>query len=55
MRDGSHGAGSSRHRCQPLGSRMGTVDDVADAVEFFTGKLSRWISGAQLLVSGGAS
>ena len=39
----------------PLGSRMGTVDDVADAVEFFTGKLSRWISGAQLLVSGGAA
>jgi 3-oxoacyl-[acyl-carrier protein] reductase len=39
----------------PLGSRMGTVDDVADAVEFFTGKLSRWISGAQLLVSGGAT
>jgi 3-oxoacyl-[acyl-carrier protein] reductase len=38
----------------PLGSRMGTVDDVADAVEFFTGKLARWISGQQLLVSGGA-
>lgn len=37
----------------PLGSRMGTVDDVADAVEFFTGKLARWISGQQLLVSGG--
>lgn len=38
----------------PLGSRMGTGDDVADAVEFFTGKLARWISGTQLLVSGGA-
>lgn len=38
----------------PIGSRMGTVDDVADAVEFFTGKLARWISGQQLLVSGGA-
>ncbi|AUA07941.1 SDR family oxidoreductase [Streptomyces sp. SID8382] len=38
----------------PLGSRMGTVDDVADAVEFFTGTLARWISGQQLLVSGGA-
>ncbi|TXS50476.1 SDR family oxidoreductase [Streptomyces sp. uw30] len=38
----------------PLGSRMGTVDDVADAVEFFTGELARWISGQQLLVSGGA-
>ncbi len=31
---------------------MGTVDDVADAVEFFTSKLARWISGQQLLVSG---
>jgi 3-oxoacyl-[acyl-carrier protein] reductase len=39
----------------PHGSRMGTVDDVADAVEFFTGKLARWISGQQLLVSGGLS
>ncbi len=29
----------------PIGSRMGSVDDVADAVEFFTGKLARWISG----------
>ncbi|HEY0694672.1 MAG TPA: SDR family oxidoreductase [Kribbella sp.] len=38
----------------PLGSRVGSVDDVADAVEFFTGKLARWISGQQLLISGGA-
>lgn len=37
----------------PLGSRMGTVDDISDAVEFFVGPLSRWVSGAQLLVSGG--
>jgi len=37
----------------PLGSRMGSVDDVADAVEYFVGPLSRWVSGAQLLVSGG--
>jgi 3-oxoacyl-[acyl-carrier protein] reductase len=37
----------------PIGSRMGSVEDVADAVEFFTGKLARWISGQQLLVSGG--
>ena len=53
-----HSRGSYRALVQnasPLGSRMGTVDDVADAVEFFTGKLSRWISGAQLLVSGGAT
>jgi 3-oxoacyl-[acyl-carrier protein] reductase len=34
----------------PLGSRMGSVDDVADAVEFFTGPLARWISGQHLLV-----
>ena len=38
----------------PIGGRMGSVEDVADAVEFFTGRLSRWISGQQLLVSGGA-
>jgi len=37
----------------PLGSRMGSVDDVSDAVEFFVGPLARWVSGAQLLVSGG--
>jgi 3-oxoacyl-[acyl-carrier protein] reductase len=37
----------------PVGSRMGSVDDVADAVEFFVGPLARWVSGAQLLVSGG--
>jgi len=37
----------------PIGSRMGSVDDVADAVEFFTGPLARWVSGSQLLVSGG--
>lgn len=41
-------------KASPLGSRMGAVDDVADTVEFFTGKLTRWISGQQLLVSGGA-
>lgn len=38
----------------PIGSRMGSIDDIADAVEFFTGKLARWISGQRLLVSGGA-
>ncbi|AOX66244.1 hypothetical protein BJK06_11190 [Curtobacterium sp. BH-2-1-1] len=37
----------------PLGSRMGSVDDVADAVEFFVGPLARWVSGGELLVSGG--
>jgi len=38
----------------PIGSRMGSVTDVADAVEYFVGDLSRWVSGQQLLVSGGA-
>jgi len=38
----------------PIGSRMGSVNDVADVVEFFAGNLSRWVSGRQLLVSGGA-
>ena len=38
----------------PIGSRMGSVNDVADVVEFFVGNLSRWVSGQQLLVSGGA-
>jgi 3-oxoacyl-[acyl-carrier protein] reductase len=44
---------SRARNASPLGSRRGSVDDVADAVEFFTGKLARWISGQQLLVSGG--
>lgn len=38
----------------PIGSRMGSLNDVADVVEFFVGNLSRWVSGQQLLVSGGA-
>lgn len=33
---------------------MGSVDDVADTVEFFTGKLASGVSGQQLLVSGGS-
>ena len=37
-----------------IGARMGTVEDVADVVEFFAGPLARWVSGQQLLVSGGA-
>ena len=41
-------------RGSPIGGRMGEVRDVADAVEFFVGPLSRWISGQQLLVAGGA-
>lgn len=37
----------------PMG-RMGTPEDVADVAEFFAGKLSGFVSGQQLLVSGGA-
>ncbi|NIK57120.1 SDR family NAD(P)-dependent oxidoreductase [Kribbella shirazensis] len=39
---------------RPLEGRFGTVDDVADAAEYFAGPLARWISGQHLLVSGGA-
>jgi 3-oxoacyl-[acyl-carrier protein] reductase len=39
----------------PVGSRMGSIDDVADAVEFYAGPLARFVSGSQLLVSGGAN
>lgn len=39
---------------RPIEGRFGTVDDVADAAEYFAGPLSRWISGQHLLVSGGA-
>ncbi|MFD0856557.1 hypothetical protein ACFQ07_30245 [Actinomadura adrarensis] len=35
-----------------IGSRMGSVNDVADAVEYFVGDLSRWVSGQQLFISG---
>jgi 3-oxoacyl-[acyl-carrier protein] reductase len=33
---------------------MGTVDDVADAAEYLSSDLARWVSGQSLLVSGGA-
>lgn len=36
----------------PLG-RLATVDDVADVAEFFAGPLSSFVSGQQLLLSGG--
>ncbi|MGP2436073.1 SDR family oxidoreductase [Streptomyces sp. JW3] len=39
---------------RPLEGRFGTVDDVADAAEYFAGPLAHWISGQHLLVSGGA-
>ncbi|XUL88325.1 SDR family oxidoreductase [Streptomyces galilaeus] len=37
-----------------IGRRMGTVDDVADAAEYFASPLAAWVSGQNLLVSGGA-
>ena len=37
-----------------IGRRMGTVDDVADAAEYLSSDLARWVSGQSLLVSGGA-
>lgn len=39
---------------RPIGGRMGRPEDVADAAEYFAGGLSGWVSGQQLLVSGGA-
>jgi 3-oxoacyl-[acyl-carrier protein] reductase len=35
--------------------RMGTVNDVADAAEYFVGHLSSFVSGQHLLVTGGAA
>jgi len=37
----------------PMG-RMGTPEDVANVAEFFAGELASFVSGQQLLVSGGA-
>ncbi|MET8939090.1 SDR family oxidoreductase [Streptomyces rubiginosohelvolus] len=39
---------------RPLEGRFGTVEDVADAVEYFVGPLASWVSGQHLLISGGA-
>ena len=36
-----------------IGSRMGTVADVADAAEYFASDLAAWVSGQTLVVSGG--
>lgn len=38
---------------RPIGGRLGSVDDVADAAEYFAGPLARWVSGQHLLISGG--
>ncbi|MER6121936.1 SDR family oxidoreductase [Streptomyces sp. NPDC001795] len=36
-----------------IGRRMGSVDDVADAAEYFASDLTAWVSGQSLLVTGG--
>ena len=37
-----------------IGSRMGPVDDVADAAEYLASNLVGWVSGQSLVVSGGS-
>jgi len=39
---------------RPIGGRMGRPEDVADAAEYFASDLASWISGQNLLVSGGS-
>jgi 3-oxoacyl-[acyl-carrier protein] reductase len=38
---------------RPIEGRMGRVEDVADAAEYFAGPLAHWVSGQTLLISGG--
>lgn len=40
---------AQQHR---IGSRMGTVNDVADAAEYFASDIAAWVSGQSLLISG---
>jgi NAD(P)-dependent dehydrogenase (short-subunit alcohol dehydrogenase family) len=42
----------SCYRGRPI-QRIGTVDDVANAVLFLAGKMSTWVTGAYLVVDGG--
>lgn len=44
-----------QNQARPIGGRMGRPDDVADAAEYFAGDLAAWVSGQDLLVSGGAA
>lgn len=37
---------------RPIG-RVGTPDDIANAVLFFASRMSTWITGATLVVDGG--
>jgi NAD(P)-dependent dehydrogenase (short-subunit alcohol dehydrogenase family) len=55
-RDGLESAwpeGVARWRVACPLERLGTAEDVADAVLFLTSRASRWISGATLVVDGG--
>lgn len=44
-----------QNQMRPIGGRMGRPDDVADAAEYFASDLAAWVSGQDLLVSGGAA
>jgi 3-oxoacyl-[acyl-carrier protein] reductase len=39
---------------RPLGGRLGRPSDIADAAQYLAGDLASWVSGQQLIVSGGA-
>ncbi len=43
---------SSALQGRPI-ERLGTVDDVANAVLFLSGRMSEWITGTHLVVDGG--
>lgn len=44
-----------QNAARPIGGRMGRPDDVADAAEYFASDLAAWVSGQDLLISGGAA
>lgn len=44
----------SMARYRPIGGRMGTPRDVADAAEYFASDLAAWVSGQYLVIAGGA-
>jgi 3-oxoacyl-[acyl-carrier protein] reductase len=39
---------------RPIGGRLGTPEDVADAAEYFASDLAAWVSGQYLVLAGGA-
>jgi 3-oxoacyl-[acyl-carrier protein] reductase len=52
--DANHPIIRSMGNFRPLGGRLGRPSDVADAAEYLAGNLASWVSGQQLIVSGGA-